>query len=373
MTLPGKTAAAVLAIVWLVTNPAFAQVPAATNRQEPLKPLQVPAKCEKKDKVKLANTGFVLIFLGSQLAKSSGIFERLCLEVELINTNTGTEGLLSKHVDFIESNAMEPVKTHAVGKSLLMVAPMTSCYTNSLVVRKEVVEKYKLTRNSPLKDRLAALKDLRIGLTNLGAGAGLWVLLLLDEAGLSAKDAKLFQLDNAPGMMAAFRTGQIDALSSGSPPGELLESEGLGYRLITGPGGDFPGFGPDSKFPYTAITTTREYAQANPDIVLRMTAAFMWANTQIQEDREQVRKIGRKTMFPNLPEPVYREAFDFTYPCFARPTDRFTQAAFDKTVRIGNLGRRAAGLPPVTNIKMEDTMTNRFLEAAAPAVSALQP
>ena len=114
-----------------------------------------------------------------------------------------------------------------------------------------------------------------------------------------------------------------------------------------------------------------QYAQANPDIVLRMTAAFMWANAKIQRDREEVRETARKTMFPNLPEAVYREAFDFTYPCFALPTDRFTQPAFERVLRVANLGRKAAGLPQVTKIAMDDIMTNRFLEAAAPAVSKL--
>jgi len=350
-----------------------ASAPATAQPAAALKPLEIPARCDKRDKVRIANTGHVLIYVASELARASKIFDRLCLDVEIINTNSQVEGLLSRQLDFIESNSMEPVKTHAVGRNLLSVAPMLSCYTNSLVVRKEVAERLKLARTSPLKERLAGLKDLRVGVTNLSQGAGLWVLLLLDEAGLSAKDVRLHQLDNAPGMMAAFRTGQIDALSSGSPPGEQLEAEGLGVRLITGPGGDFPGFGPESKFPYTSIITTRQYAQENPDVVLRITAAFMWANAQIQADKDGVRERVRQVMFPKLPEAVYREAYDFTYPCFARPEDRFTQASFERIVRVANLGRKAGGLPAVTNIRMDDIMTNRFLEAAAPAVARLKP
>lgn len=360
--------AAVLVAAAVVAPTARAQPGAA-----PLKPLEVPARCDKRDKVRIANTGHVLIYVASELARTSKIFDRLCLDVEIVTTNAQVEGLLSRQLDFIESNSMEPVKTHAVGRNLLSVAPMLGCYTNALVVRKEVADRLKVTRTSPLKERLAALRDLRIGVTNLSQGAGLWVLLLLDEAGMTAKDVRLHQLDNAPGMMAAFRTQQIDALSSGSPPGEQLEAEGLGVRLITGPGGDFPGFGPDSKFPYTSLITTRQYAQDNPDLVLRVTAAFMWANAQIQADKDGVRERVRQVMFPKLPEPVYREAYDFTYPCFARPEDRFTQASFDRVLRVANLGRKAGGLPPVTAIRMDDVMTNRFLEAAAPAIPRLKP
>jgi NitT/TauT family transport system substrate-binding protein len=291
----------------------------------------------------------------------------------MITLNAQVEGLIGKQVDFIESNSMEPVKTHAAGRHLLAVAPMLACYTNSFVVRKEVVERFKLTRESPLKDRLAALKGMKIGVTNLSQGAGLWVLLLLDEAGLTAKDVKLNQLDNAPGMMAAFRTAQIDALSSGSPPGEQLESEGLGYRLITGPGGDFPGFGPESRFPYTSIMTTRQFALDNPELVQRVVAGFMWANARVQSERPAVRDSTRKTMFPKLPEPVFDQAFDFTYPCFAKPEDRFTQTSFDRVLRVANLGRKAGGLPPVTKIRMDDIMTNRFLDSVADVVKTIKP
>ena len=363
------TTLAVIAVALAATGSAVAQ----TAPPASLKPLIIPTHCDKKDKVRIANTGHVLIYVASALAQTSKIFDRLCLDVEIITTNSQVEGLLSKQLDFIESNSMEPVKTHAANRNLLAVAPMLSCYTNSFVVRKEIVDKHKLTRNSPLKDRLAALRDMRIGVTNLSQGAGLWVLLLLDEAGLTSKDVKLHQLDNAPGMMAAFRSSQIDALSSGSPPGELLESEGLGYRLITGPGGDFPGFGPASGFPYTSIITTRQFAQENSDVVLRVVAAYMWANAQIQADRNAVRDSVRKTMFPKLAEAVYNDAFSFTYPCFAKPSDRFTQASFDRVLRVANLGRKAGGLPQVTKITMDDIMTNRFLDAAAPVVSQLKP
>lgn len=337
-----------------------------------LKTLELPAQCAKKDKVKIANTGHVLIYVAGQYAMASGIFDRLCLDVEMITLNAQVEGLIGKQVDFIESNSMEPVKTHAAGRHLLAVAPMLACYTNSLVVRKEVSDRLGLNRNSPLKDRLAALKGLRIGVTNLSQGAGLWVLLLLDEAGLSSRDVKINQLDNAPGMMAAFRTSQIDALSSGSPPGEQLEADGIGYRLITGPGGDFPGFGPESRFPYTSIMTTRQFALDNPELVQRVVAGFMWANARVQAERQAVRDSTRKNMFPKLPEKVFDEAFDFTYPCFAQPDDRFTQASFDRILRVANLGRKAGGLQPVTKIRMDDIMTNRFLESTAATVKTLQ-
>jgi NitT/TauT family transport system substrate-binding protein len=363
-----------LAAACAVVLALFGQQPALGQPGAPdLKPLEVPSQCAKKDKVRIANTGHVLIYVAGQYAKATGIFDRLCLDVEMVTLNAQVEGLIGRQVDFIESNTMEPVKTHAAGRHLLAVAPMLACYTNSFVVRKEVVDRFKLTRESPLKDRLAALKGLRIGVTNLSQGAGLWVLLMLDEAGLSAKDVKLNQLDNAPGMMAAFRTGQIDALSSGSPPGEQLESEGLGYRLITGPGGDFPGFGPDSRFPYTSIMTTRQFALDNPELVQRVVAGFMWANARVQSERQTVRDSTRKTMFPKLNEKVFDQAFDFTYPCFAQPDDRFTQASFDRVLRVANLGRKAGGLPPVTRIRMDDIMTNRFLDSVASAAKTIKP
>jgi hypothetical protein len=78
-------------------------------------------------------------------------------------------------------------------------------------------------------------------------------------------------------------------------------------------------------------------------------------------------------MFPKLAEAVYNDAFGFTYPCFAKPSDRFTQASFDRVLRVANLGRKAGGLPQVTKITMDDIMTNRFLDAAAPVLSQLKP
>lgn len=331
-----------------------------------------PANCETVDKVQIANTGHVLIFLAGNMAKTSGIFEKLCLDLEIVTTNTQVEGLLSGALEFIEPNTMEAVKTFAVNRHLIAVAPMLRCYTNSLVVRKDIVERLGLTRDSPLQERIEALRGLRFGVTNLGQGAGLWVLLLLDEGGLSLGDVQVHQLDNAPGMIAAFRTDQIDVLSSGSPAGEQLEADGLGYRLITGPGGDYPEFGPQSGFPYTSVMTSRAYAEANPDIVTRVVAGYLWANAEIQTNREAVKVEARTNMFPNLPEAVFDEAFDFTYPCLAGPQDRYTEQDFESVVRIANLGRANAGLPLVEAIEMNDIMTNDFVERAQALVEQLR-
>lgn len=343
--------------------PAFAQ---AT-----IPPLKLSETCAKLDKVRIANTGHVLIFLGGNMAKTSGIFKKLCLDVEFINTNAQVEGLLSGQLEFIEPNTMEAVKVFAANKSVIGVAPMLRCYTNSLVVRKAVAERLGLTRQSPLEDRLKALKGLRLGVTNISQGAGLWVLLLLNEGKIAFSDVSIHQLDDAPGMMAAFRTGQLDALSSGSPAGEQLENDGVGYRLITGPGGDYPAFGPQSGFPYTSIITTGAYAKANPDIVTRVVAGYMWANAKIQSDKEGVRATTKTTMFPNLQEPVFNAAYDFTYPCFAGAEDRFTQGHFESVVRIANLGRKNAGLPEVTRVKMNDILTNEFIDRATPLLQEL--
>ena len=63
-----------------------ASAPATAQPAAALKPLEIPARCDKRDKVRIANTGHVLIYVASELARASKIFDRLCLDVKIINT-----------------------------------------------------------------------------------------------------------------------------------------------------------------------------------------------------------------------------------------------------------------------------------------------
>ena len=157
-------------------------------------------------------------------------------------------------------------------------------------------------------------------------------------------------------MGGAFTGGTGDYVNLFEPVASQLEKEGQGYIVAS--------LGKESgAIPYTAFSTTKEYLEANPELIQRFTTALAKAQVWVQTAPAEEVAEAIKASFPDTDNELlissinrYREQGSWA------ATPIFTQEAFELLQDImeeaGQLEKRAP---------YDKLVTNTFAEAAIKA------
>ena len=220
------------------------------------------------------------------VAERDGTFEKEGLDVDIVELQSGADGVaaaVSGSAQIADIGFDDLVTLTEEGeKGLVMVHNLVRRVTLTLVMNSDMAKERGVTRESPLDQRYAALKGLRLGVTSTGAASDRYLRYYLREAGLDPeKDAEIIAIGDGSSLLAALETGQIDAYQLSPPTPYVAESEGFGTILIDGPAGDVPTL---SDFAYTGFAANREWAKGNPDAVRAFTRALNTAMGKVRED-----------------------------------------------------------------------------------------
>ncbi len=220
-------------------------------------------------------------------AKHHGVFEKEGLDVEMIRAQAGIQlmsTLIAGDTDMSVNHLGGVAQLHKQGKRPILVYAYTSRPTQDLAVRNEVLARLGVSRTDPLAKRLAALKGLKMGITSPRSESDLFTRYLLKKGGMDPdREATIISIGGPANLVAALKTGQIDSLLQTPPIPTVPVVEGFGQVLISFSQGDVPEF---RNFPYQAVVLMREYAEKNPDVVVRFIRALMRADTILRTNRE---------------------------------------------------------------------------------------
>lgn len=226
-------------------------------------------------------------FLASlYVADQQGIFEREGLDVEIVELQSGADGVaavVSGTAQYADIGFDDLTTLTAEGEdSLVMVHNLVGRVTFALVMNPEVARERGVDRNSPIEQRYAALEGLRLGVTSPGAATDKYMRYYLREAGLDPeRDAEIIAIGDGASLLAALETGQIDAYQLSPPTPYVAQAEGFGTVVIDGAAGDVPLF---SEFVYTGFATNRGWAQDNPEQARAFSRALNTAMAQVSAD-----------------------------------------------------------------------------------------
>jgi NitT/TauT family transport system substrate-binding protein len=161
-----------------------------------------------------------------------------------------------------------------------------------------------LTPQSPLKERVLALKGARIGVATVGGGPAQYGRYLLRSHGLDPeKDAIFLPVGQAATRIAALREKQVDVFIGGAPDAEVTEAEGYGVLYIS-LAKDVPVF---QDFVDIVLTTTNDFAEKNPEAVRRVARTIARANNLLQTDPKAATSA-LKQAFPKVDPAVMDQA-----------------------------------------------------------------
>ena len=235
-------------------------------------------------KIREAHTG--TIFMAPvYIAEAAGYMAEEGIDLELIEVESGALGiaaLVSGQVQFFDADPFQAVELRRQGRQILFVYNLTKRVTLDLVMHPEVARARNISRSTPIAQRLAALRGLRLGITRPGAATDVYMRFYLKRAGMDPdRDAQLISIGGGGTLLAALRTRQIDAFHLSAPTPYVAEQDGYGVVVIKSSAGDVPEL---DNIVYTGIAVHNVYANQNGEVVRRWIRAVSRGYKLMRQD-----------------------------------------------------------------------------------------
>jgi NitT/TauT family transport system substrate-binding protein len=301
-----------------------------------------------------------LQYLTLWVALGGGLFQQEGLEphilVDEVSRNAG-QALLNGKADVALLQPPMFLGRIAEEKPILLFASLLANDPINLVLRKEIAEARKVPVRGSLRDRLQAIKGLRIG---VATGPPPRLRALFNSVGMNAdQDIQMVTIDG-PGQVQAFIDKKVDGLFAHTP---YLETALMNYQavLIAEPShGEVPEL-TDGQI--HTLATTRENAVKKKEIVAAVTRAIYRAQKLIHSDQKASVDAVLASGATTLDRPLV-EAIVTIYSAAVPQTPRISLAGVEHDATIYPAHPVA---PDFTKVKVADYVAPQFAEDAVKA------
>jgi NitT/TauT family transport system substrate-binding protein len=267
------------------------------------------------------------------LANDEGYFKDEGLEAEFVVTGSGLKSivpLISGSTQFCACVFSHVINAVATGAgNVKMIASVTNGYSQKLVLSRDIATKAGITDAMPLKDRIQALKGLKIGISEPNSAADQVARLILREGGLDPdRDTTLISL-GVPNLIAALHNHQIDAFVVTAPHPELAVQQGDAVTLV-----DLAKdkIGSLSDATYIGVAADADYLKANHEVAGKVVKALGRAEAFMQLHPDEAKAVLKDKEFPQMDQSVFDISFEAAFPFFAKTpavADTNVSAALD--------------------------------------------
>lgn len=281
------------------------------------------ARAQSKDmpEVTIATAVSNLAFAAVWVAEQLKYFEQEGVRARITNAGGGATcqaAAVGRSVNFCASTSEGLVLAYVEGAPLVGVQSHNRALTLSVAVRKEIVDKHKLSRKSPLIERLKLLTQLGpIGATSPGAASEQIFKFLVTKAGGDPKRLKFVYL-GGPQLPASLMNNVIDAFALSPPSAEITEAAGKGYVLIPLAHGEVAEL---RDYPYEVLMARPDYVEDNRKIVMAVARALSRGGALFHSNPQAAKAALREHKFSNpskLDEKVFDLSFDTIKPSMPR-------------------------------------------------------
>jgi len=295
---------------------------------------------EPLKKIRIAIPSIVIDFAPLWIAREKGFFrdERIEAEITYIQGNIrGVQSLLAGDVQVGIAGSAGPISARAAGEDTVIVAVPMNRLDYTFVARQ------------PVKNP-SDLNGKKIGIGSVGGSDEVATRIALEHLKVDPASVTKLQIGGSAERLAALRSGSIDAANIG---GATFIGGGAGLHKVI----DLIELGVE--FPFTAIFTTRRYAQANREAVLAMIRGYMRGVRFFQQNKEESITItarNLRTTNRELLERQWQYVKDHVYERVPLPTEKGFKLVFDML---------APRNPKVAALRMEDVFDGSFVKELA--------
>jgi len=295
-----------------------------------------------------------LYYLPLSITERLGYFKEQGLDVTISDFQGGSksmQALVGGSVDVVAGAYEHTITIQPKGQTITAFAMMGRYPGYAFGIAKAKAAGYK----SP-KD----LKGMKIGVTAPGSGTQTFAEYLLKKDGLKASDVSFIGVGAGSAAVAALRAGHIDAISNIDPVMTQLETSGDVVIIsdVRTTKGTMQAFG--TPMPAATLYTTQDFLQKNPKtaqaLANAMTKALAWLQTATpQQVADTV-----PAQYHGSDKALYTASFTKIREGLS-PDGRFPKDGVDNTLKML---RETSPVMAQATIRIEDTYTNRFVDAA---------
>lgn len=258
------------------------------------------------------------------LAEDMGFYKEEGLLVERVKLNNGPgamTALLAGEGGASMATPGEMLAANVRGQAVKAIISYTKTDAYTILVSKQFADKYKITAQSSLKDREAALRaakgNLRIGITAAGSATDLMARAAAKQVGLDpAKDVAIVPLQTSGNAVAAMANNAVDATVTLSPFTEQTIVEFGAIPLLAVATGELKD---PARLQGQCLQARPEDIAARPDVYAALIRADLKALRAIMEKPDQSRDLLRKTRYSAIKEDIWPTVWKNQLPTFVSP------------------------------------------------------
>ena len=243
-------------------------------------------------KVRMAFTSLSSVMCPPWIAREIGIFNKHGLDVEVIATPTGVEGmnaLIAGEVQFLQISGGTTASAALGGADVMVVGTTLDALVQSLMARPEI-------------EKAEQLKGKSVGITRFGTSIDVGARMALKHFGLvPEKEVAIVQVGGMESMVTALQTNRIQAGMLSYPA--ITQALKLGHRTLL----DVASLG--IPYAFTGMTTRGRLIKEDPDLVRRYMMAQTEAIARAKRDKNMALKVMGKYLRTTNPNAL-AESYD---------------------------------------------------------------
>ncbi|HXV47233.1 MAG TPA: ABC transporter substrate-binding protein [Candidatus Binatia bacterium] len=274
--------------------------------------IALPVKAQQLPEVTIVTAVNNMAFSAVWVAEQLKFFEQDGVRVKISVAGGGAPcqtSVVGRSTNFCASSSEGLVLAQQQGASLIAVQSHNRNITVGITVRKAIADKFKLTRKSPLNDRLRVLTQLgTIGATSPGAISEQIFKFLVKKIGADSNKLKFVYLGGAE-LVPALANNVIDGMAQSPPQAESSEASGKGYVLIPLSLGEVPEI---AELPYLVLMARPDWAEQNSATVTAVARAISRGGALFHTQPEQARAALRAHRFSDAKR-LDDNLFDLAY------------------------------------------------------------
>ncbi len=201
-----------------------------------------------------------MTFSSHYIAMDGGYYKKNGLNVTERNLTgvASTNAVIAGSADFTVGTGTTFLRAVASGQKLMSIGTLVNRPMVELVMRKDVADAAGIKEDTPIAEKLKALKGKTVAVQGIGSIIHAMQRLAARRAGLDPdKDMRVTSMA-PPAMLPALKSKQIDAYATSLPFTTAAVFSGDAVMLLSGPRGDMPEFIP---FDYVVLYTRPEVCE----------------------------------------------------------------------------------------------------------------
>ena len=318
-----------------------------------------PGVSPAADRVVMAQAAHAFTFVPLYVAAKGGFFRDEGIDADLFVAAGGAQARAAVVGGSAAVGVAPPVEiaqAFAAGQKLLFFASMNTEFSQGIVAHKDYAMEKGVTPQSPLSERVRALRGGRVSVTSSGSMTDFFLRFLLRGEGIEPdREVSIVPMGGDPSAaLAALQRRTIDALVHAPPAFEIAETRGHGVLLISGLKGEIASL---RGVQFTGFYTTRAFAEKNGRLLVRVVKGLRRALQHIHTDTPKARALAR-TQFEGIPEAAFDLAWDRMLSVWPKEP-AVTRDGIQVAVDFYN---KMSGKP--LQVRFDDFATNQYVEEA---------